>query len=549
MPIHLRLKDSIDDRLTWVIGLVLIIAPVIVVCMLLVASERHRQAEQAEKMARSVLDEFDVLLDHTNGELVQMQQKTATCSPLLRQSMQQAAYRLPGVEAFLLANNRQRIYCSSWGVVDPSVEVARLSTRQGLNISSEHRIPVVDQYGVLVYRWGQGGYGALAVLSSVALRQILERSRLPGDAVILFQQNQPIAVNGSVLLQSLPYTDPLENTQNAGKTIHLDANNYLVRVWSRQREELSVAYRYKPRTAWEVIKAEPEILLALLLLNSGLAISWTILRRHRLERIEHQIKIGLRRGEFEAWFQPVVDMRSGRWVGAEALARWIRNREVVASPAEFIAAAEQTGQIRDLTRIMAWEACVLLERIKPIDGNFSISINTSPNYLDNETLAFARAIAHNFKGLNPGDLRIEMTESALSSGRRMQLKATLESLDQLGCKLGIDDFGTGQAGLDYLSDLPFHFLKLDRRYVQSIGTDSVDFLLLENIIQLARSLRLHIVAEGVETEKQAKWLMAHKIYHAQGYYYAKPLSAKHFLRQGFGDLDSHAQPLPFDLAS
>lgn len=537
MPLHLRWEDSLKDRWTWIVGAAILVLPTLLVTWLLVSSARLSQANLAERAAVSILSELDILLDHINGRLIGLQLSRRDCSEDHRRHMHRAAYILPGVEAFLMADDQGQFYCSSWEPVQPVQPIVGLNRGLGLHLSLERWIPVIKQRGILIYRWGADGHATLAVLSWAAVRQLLDRAQFPGDTVFISHTGQPvpIAINGLLSPDQRLRVNAVEPSRTDARHARLDDAFRLVRVRSVNHSELSVGYLYQPRTLAQVVRADYGIVAAVFLLGIALALAWVSLRRHWLEQIEHQIQLGFKHNEFEAWFQPIVDLRTGHWVGAEALARWIRAGQAWVSPLEFIPAAEDSGQIRELTRRITVQSCQLAERIAERHPDFYVSINTSPNYLDEEVLSFAEQIQHRFSSLSARNLRVEMTETGLDSDRRRQVQATLEGLDRLGCELGIDDFGTGQAGLDYLSDLPFHFLKLDRRFVQAIHTDSIDFRLLESIIRLAHSLELTLIAEGVETEEQAQWLRLQGIHYAQGWLYSPALPAhvfsETFLRQ------------------
>lgn len=531
MPLHLRWKDSLTDHWTWLVSLVLMVVPVTLVCLLMLSTVRSHQADQARETSLAVLADLDILLDHVNGSLINLQlDNSAGCSVERRQMMQREAYGLPGIEGFLRIDAGYRLVCTSWGPLDEAQPLTALRDGLGLHLSLERYIPVVERPGLLIYRWDARGVATAAVLSSAALRQLFDRVRQANEAIMIGHRDQsrPLLVEGALSSLNrqaaeavLERNDPLIETA-------LSPQSRLVQVRSSQDAKLSVSLIYPPETLWSVIRLERWAVFSILLLSCALTLAWVLLRRHRLEQVSHQIRLGLARQEFEAWFQPIVDLHSGQWLGAEALARWRRDGQFVLPPVEFIAEAESSDQIRPLTALIARQSCELLNRLVPQAADCYISINASPLALGDHSLEFADQLQRYFPALRPHHLRVEMTESALDPGHRDQVREALVKLDALGCILGIDDFGTGQAGLDYLSDLPFHFLKLDRRYVQAIGTDSIDFRLLQSIIQLAWSLNLTLVAEGVETAQQAEWLRAQGVNYAQGWLYGKPMPADEF---------------------
>jgi len=531
MPLHLRWKDSLNDYWTWCVSLILMIVPVTLVCLLMLSAQRVNQTDQARERALAVLADLDILLDHVNGSLINLQlDNSLGCSVERRQMMQREAYGLPGIEGFLRIDAGYRLVCTSWGPLSSAQPLDVLQPGLGLHLSLERRIPVVERPGLLIYRWDARGVATAAVLSSAALRQLFDRVRHANEAIVMGHRDQtrPLLVEGALSTLNRQAAEAVLARDDSLIETALNPRSRLVQVRSSQDAKLSVSLIYPPPTLWAVIKLERWAVFSILLLSCALTLAWVLLRRHRLEQVSHQISLGLARHEFEAWFQPIVDLHSGQWLGAEALARWRRNGQFVLPPAEFIAEAESSDQIRPLTAIIAWQSCELLNRLVPQAPNCYISINASPLALGAHSLEFADRLQRYFPALMPHHLRVEMTESALDPSHRSQVREALGKLDARGCMLGIDDFGTGQAGLDYLSELPFHFLKLDRRYVQAIGTDSIDFRLLQSIIQLAWSLDLTLVAEGVETPQQADWLRAQGVNYAQGWLYGKAMPAGEF---------------------
>lgn len=531
MPLHLGWKDSLTDHWTWLVSLLLMVVPVTLVCLLMLSSVRTHQADEARDKSLAVLADLDILLDHVNGSLITLQlDNSAGCSAARRQAMQGEAYGLPGIEGFLRIDAGYRLVCTSWGPLDEAAPLTALHSGLGLHLSLERHIPVVGRPGLLIYRWDARGVATAAVLSSAALRQLFDRVRLAGEAIMIGHRDQtrPLLVEGALSPLNRQAAETMLERDDRLIETALGSQSRLVQVRSSQDAKLSVSLIYPPPTLWSVIQLERWAVFSILLLSCALTVAWVLLRRHRLEQVSHQIRLGLARHEFEAWFQPIVELETGRWLGAEALARWRRDGQLVLSPVEFIPAAEASGQIRELTAIMAWQSCELLNRLVLQTTDCYISLNASPHALGEQSLEFADRLRHFFPALSARHLRVEMTESALDPNRRAEVREALARLDALGCVIGIDDFGTGQAGLDYLSDLPFSFLKLDRRYVQAIGTDSIDFRLLQSIIQLAQSLHLTLVAEGVETPDQADWLITQGVQYAQGWLFGRPMPADDF---------------------
>jgi diguanylate cyclase (GGDEF)-like protein/PAS domain S-box-containing protein len=232
------------------------------------------------------------------------------------------------------------------------------------------------------------------------------------------------------------------------------------------------------------------------------------------------------RGQFHLQYQPVVDIRTGRMRGVEALVRWRHPDRGMIPPSDFIPAAEETGAIAALGEWVAEEACHQMagwRRLGPAGESLHLAINVSPRQLEASTTApsLARIIAD--AGIPPSMVTVEVTESALvdSSSARQ----SLDAITATGATISIDDFGTGYSSLQYLGRLPIHGLKLDRSFVAQLDGSAHSSAIAAAVAQLARTLGLGAVAEGVETPQQAEELAELGYEVAQGFLYARPVDA------------------------
>ncbi|NBB93648.1 MAG: EAL domain-containing protein [Gammaproteobacteria bacterium] len=248
----------------------------------------------------------------------------------------------------------------------------------------------------------------------------------------------------------------------------------------------------------------------------------------RRQSVEEQLRGALARDELSLVFQPIADLESGRVVGAEALVRWRNPKLGQVTPDEFIPIAEQTGQIdaigkHVLERALEQVACWRSDR----DPDFWISVNVSPQQFRDPRLVHVVDEALSRVGLPGQALQVEITESVLLD-ERGQAATALAELKQRGVSIAMDDFGTGYASLSYLRHFPFDTLKIDRSFVGDITEDPKDAELVIASLSLAHSLKLKVLAEGVETESQLDLLRQHGCDLVQGYLFAKPLLAREF---------------------
>jgi len=264
----------------------------------------------------------------------------------------------------------------------------------------------------------------------------------------------------------------------------------------------------------------------------------TRMQRHdkRLLGLESDLYRALERQEFQLHFQPKIDSKSGRAIGAEALIRWHHPERGMVPPSDFIPLAEETGLILPIGDWVMYEACSQLKEWQ--DAGLSIgtvAVNLSPRQVGNKRLTKRLRQALDDTGVDPRSIELELTESAMSNDIQDTI-ATLRSLKDIGVTLAIDDFGTGYSSLTYLKKLPVDIVKIDQSFVREITTNASDRKIVEVIVRLARILHLRVVAEGVETAEQAALLRKMKCHELQGYHFSRPLLPAAFF--------NYMRPLP-----
>jgi EAL domain-containing protein (putative c-di-GMP-specific phosphodiesterase class I) len=233
-------------------------------------------------------------------------------------------------------------------------------------------------------------------------------------------------------------------------------------------------------------------------------------------------------------------MRTGQLVGMEALVRWQHPSLGLVAPSKFIPVAEDTGMIVAIGEWVMLEACREAQRWRELGlADVPVAVNLSANqFRAGVRDCVARALA--YSGLPANRLELEVTES-LVMGAADQVIASLRELKEMGLILSIDDFGTGYSSLSYLKRFPIDRLKIDRSFVCDITTNPDDAAITTAIIHLGHNLRLHVVAEGVETRQQWDFLREQGCDQAQGYWISKPLDSEallEFLRSWQGGLSS-----------
>jgi diguanylate cyclase (GGDEF)-like protein/PAS domain S-box-containing protein len=259
--------------------------------------------------------------------------------------------------------------------------------------------------------------------------------------------------------------------------------------------------------------------------RAGYALFDEALRARAIRRLETEraLRDALSRSQLRVWFQPVVSIPGGEIVGMEALLRWERPGVGLVSPGEFIPLAEETGLIVPIGKWALSEACRLalpLLALAP-ERSLSVSVNLSARQLAEPALVEMVRDALAETGFPAQRMCLEITESALMSDPRAALPI-LNDLKSLGVRLAVDDFGTGYSSLSYLKRLPVDVLKIDRSFVEGIASDPDDEAIAQAVIALARSLRLDVVAEGIETAEQLQTLHGLGCARGQGFLFGRP---------------------------
>jgi diguanylate cyclase (GGDEF)-like protein len=248
------------------------------------------------------------------------------------------------------------------------------------------------------------------------------------------------------------------------------------------------------------------------------------------QSIESGIRLALERNEFVLHYQPKLDLVSGQVVGAEALIRWQKPGHGLVYPSDFISIAEDSGLIVPLSKWVLAEACRQACAWQAA-GLPKICMSVNMSAIDFRQRDFVDGIEQTLKqtGLEPALLELEITEGVLMQNVETTVNA-LARLKVMGVRLAIDDFGTGYSSLSYLRRFPIDVLKIDQSFIRGLSRDSSDAALVSAIISLGRSLKLTIIAEGVETLEQLDFLKSHQCEEGQGYYFSKAVAPDAFVR-------------------
>ncbi|MGU3521742.1 EAL domain-containing protein [Enterobacteriaceae bacterium C23F] len=252
--------------------------------------------------------------------------------------------------------------------------------------------------------------------------------------------------------------------------------------------------------------------------------TWLILRMVRnLQSPYHRMLDAINARSLDVYYQPIVSLRSGKIVGAEALARWRQPDGTFLSPEIFVPMAEQTGLITRLTQLIVEKVFEDLGAWLKLHPEQHVSINLDPQDLISTALPSQLAQQLNKWAISPSQVALELTERSFIDLKNSA--STLSQLRRAGYALYIDDFGTGYSSLSYLQNLDVDIIKIDKAFVDALELNNVT----PHIIDMAKTLKLAMVAEGVETECQRKWLAEHGVQFGQGWLFSKALPKAAFI--------------------
>ena len=408
--------------------------------------------------------------------------------------------------------------------LDRALRDVRTRRRQGLAVMLIN----IDRFKLINDTLGHTAGDELVVQAARRFQKATEPlecvlARWSGDqfAVLVFDvHSTDAALDIAALLQRAVQEDPVELRKHrlsvAARVGVTCIDSGLQRAEEALREAdiaLSVAKRHESASA---VAYQPAM--------AGSAAS--------LVSLEADLHVAIERRELHLLFQPIVDLRTQRAAGAEALLRWHHPVEGVLTPDRFLSVAEEVGLIMPITRWTIWRVCKMASewrRRLPPDRKFYLSMNLSAAALRDPD--FTDYVAHVLKETEtpPGLLKFELTEGGLINNP-VAAREILDGLHDLGVEMMLDDFGTGYSSLSYLQLFPFDYVKIDRPFVDRAGSERANSAIAAAIVQMAASLGLKSIAEIVETDAAAQDLQRMGCDFAQGYFYCEPVEADQALQ-------------------
>ncbi len=472
-------------------------------------------AEMTRAHARAVLHRTEQTTGQADAALRQLATlQAAPCSPQALALMRQLDLTSTYVQAVGFVQD-DTIVCSSMGSVPVQLGKPALRTSRGVAIYP--RVPLAAAGASPLLALERGGFAAL-------LHRDLPldiSTSIPGTALAVMHLEaspgaSPELTRGRVSrtwLAMLGSGAEASFTEGGSLVAVVRSTRFLIAAAAA----VPVAYMEERAVAiaWRLVPAAAIV---------GLAMAAAVLVLARQQRlIGAAMRHALRRDEFYLQYQPIVELASGRCVGVEALLRWERGTGEQIGPDLFIPVAEHSGIITRLTeRVFALVEADLGPCLASHPG-FHVAINLSAADLQSAAIVGLVERFLQRSGASPSCLILEITERGfLDMENAVRVIAALRAR---GIEVAIDDFGTGYSSLSYLEALELDYLKIDRSFIEAIGTRAPTSQVVGHIIAMGRTLGLRMIAEGVETEAQAAFLRGHAVQFAQGWLFGKPMSS------------------------
>jgi sensor c-di-GMP phosphodiesterase-like protein len=475
--------------------------------------EKQGQAE-AHIMANRAIR----IVEYRIGEAVQALNELASkgvdsCRPAHLETLRQAVFLAGPIKEFALVAGNGQVLCTDSGLATDGRSVLASAATP----SREVRLDVIESADwhdrmLRVRRPPSNGNPTLAALlpASLLLPREWQDENPNGYARLTLADGTLIGAAGA---QPAGDPDPYARNRQQSKRYGPVVDVLMA------REGVIATYDDLRRIGMVVTG-----LLALVILGVALVIPWR--QRHSpLSEIER----ALMAGDFVPFYQPIVDINSGKLLGAEVLVRWRKPDGTFMSPASFIRLMESSGLIVEMTRALMRQVCREAGAALGRRPNMYVAFNTAPRHFADSVLLNDVGAIFDGSPIRLSQVVLEVTErneiANLNGTRRV-----IAALQSLGCRVAIDDVGTGHSGLSYILKLGVDIIKIDKLFVEAIKTERQSQAIVATLVDLARNLRMQIVAEGVENFEQVLYLREQGISAVQGFVFAPPLPGSAFLR-------------------
>ncbi len=478
------------------------------------ASSLEQEVESARIRTNNLLEQAESILHRldrdTNG------QSTPQSINLLRRTI----YNNPLFREAGIVNEAGFLVATNFGPVNPPLKIPPeyrpdLKQKQ-VQLIGLFRTILMQEKSIVISLPTTGEGRVNLLIDPVVLTEYLNLSELGPEGFIVFKQqsgqnSQVLAALGRVPQNPLGAEGDRITVSKLSKNEKIKITASLTKAWALRdwKNSLYVAFGVS-------------------LVCSAFMI-WLVMRiTRRTQGLVQEILLGLQNDEFVLHYQPVMELATGQCIGSEALIRWQHPEHGLIFPDAFIPIAEETGVIELITQWVIQRAIQDQAEVLQQFPQLHLAINLSATELSSPQLLKTISEALNQPHVPQNQIIFEITEQNFIIEKDGIAAQAIAGIRKLSSQIALDDFGTGYSNLDYLRKFQFDYLKIDRSFTRSIGSESVIISIVETIIELGRKLDVQIIAEGVETEEQLQYLLDKKVNLAQGWLFSKSLAIDDF---------------------
>lgn len=505
-------------------ALLAVLLPTAIALLMAHWANMQRLEETATAMARQTLarvDTINVEMNRAKDMLAPLDGQNPCGGEGIRLMRQAMLHTHILADVGYIRDNR--ILCSAFGQQDQPVGAPTYTSGAGYAIRNDVRLHDAPDIALVATTAPQTGISMFAHGTQVM-------DGIPTDepwrvAVV----GHGLERNNAVLAQRGGF-DPrwLERTTTGSAGVFIHAKHII--AWEHSKIGAYTVFTAMPSEMWQPVVRKGTRLALLLGIPTSLLLAFALRRvTSRNTTIRNLLRQALKHDELSLAYQPIVELATGRWIGAEALMRWNRPRGETISPDIFIPIAEKSGLMpalgEHLIRMIERDTPALFAR----HPDFHIALNFCAEDFCTSNFPARLKAAMQHIGAKPRNLQVEVTERVF-----MHLDSATPSIDELrrlGVAIAIDDFGTGFSSLSYLTRLQFDYLKIDKTFVNTVETGAITSKIVEHIIEMSKSLGIAMIAEGVETRAQADYLRERGVHYAQGWLYAKAMPIRELLER------------------
>ena len=532
MPASMRRRLTI--LLAIVVAIVVGLAPVSFALYLAYKTTVGNAEDNLRAIAQNIAADTSSLLNDINQGLNVLLELGYQCTADDIRSMNTIAYDIPGISEVGLIRPDRMLVCTSWGKINPPLKPELPPPHPGFRLVGPQEIHLLNRYGLLALLQREDGSVLIALIHpSVLIGHLGADLGEHGFAVLVRKEDVHMyAWEGNV-----PEMEMVESESDGGGGSTQFRAQFKDGV---ERTLFAIEVDGYPGIYSVAAAADEWILhdwvnMAMLLgvIGAGTSVLMIFLIAGMLRRrlsLQGELERSLQKDEFEINYLPVIELKTGRCVGAEALICWRQPGGKRVRPDLFIPLAEDTGLIEPMTEWLMKKIRAEIGELLQHDRSLHIAINLSPAHFESERILQSSSRIFGNSGILPEQIIYEITERGLIDDEDAKAKTIMEQLQSRNSEIALDDFGTGYSSLSYVESFPLDYLKIDKRFVDTVGVDTLNAGLLDTIIDMAYHLKLRTIAEGVETARQADYLLSRDVDYAQGWYFSRALPAAEYIK-------------------